>query len=116
MKRRYRLALSILVALGSVGLVVGLVTVGTATEGPLSASARRLGAWVRDVESWAVRGVRGPGRTADLAWLAPLRANADSLRHPNDLLLGIYMENAPVTLVSVTVWESPGSGVEYREG
>ncbi len=26
------------------------------------------------------------------------------------------LKDAPVTLVSVTVWESPGSSVEYREG
>jgi 6-pyruvoyltetrahydropterin/6-carboxytetrahydropterin synthase len=26
------------------------------------------------------------------------------------------LKDTPVTLVSVTVWESPGSSVEYREG
>jgi 6-pyruvoyltetrahydropterin/6-carboxytetrahydropterin synthase len=29
--------------------------------------------------------------------------------------LKIRLKDAPVTLVSVTVWESPGSSVEYRE-
>ncbi|MFH1765077.1 MAG: hypothetical protein ABIF09_12895 [Gemmatimonadota bacterium] len=105
MRRRYRLALSVLVALGSVALVITLVAAGTASEGPISSVFRRVGGWVSGLESRAVHSLRGPGRTAGLGWLAPHRADADSLRHPDDLLLGVYTENLTSTLEGVTALE-----------
>ncbi len=98
MKRSYRLALATLTAAGSVALVIGLVLAGTASEGPISATMESVGGWVSGLENRLVTRFRGPGRSEKLSWLEPLRADADSLRHPDTLLLGAYDSRTPTTL------------------
>ncbi len=90
MKRTQRIVLTALAAAASVAVVLGLVVLGSASRGPLSALFGRIGTGVSGVESGIVRTFRGPGRSAELAWLGELRRHPDSLRHPDTLLLGVY--------------------------
>ena len=101
MRAHRRVLLTLLVATGSVVLLMGLVALGRASEGPISATFLRLGRLVAGLETQMVRAVRGPGRTAELAWLEPLRSSSDSLRNPRRLLLGAYDDGAPATLQGV---------------
>lgn len=106
MKRRYRIGLAVLAAAGSVALVLALVGLGAASEGPLAAALRGLGIGVSDLESRLVRQARGPGRIAALDWLGAVRTDADSLRHPDTLLLGAYDDQASSTLEPVLQLEN----------
>lgn len=90
MKRRSRVALSALAVAGSVALVLGLIGLGSASEGPLTSTLRALTSAIGTLESRLVRRVRGPGRAAQLAWLEPLRTQPEALRHPDTLLVGAY--------------------------
>lgn len=101
MERTHRIALAAASATLSVAMVVALVFLGSATEGPLSNLFGHVGTAVGGLESRAVRAVRGPGRASEMAWLAPLRENADSLRRPDALLLGAYDDGIPGTLEGV---------------
>ncbi len=101
MKRRYRMLLSALVAAASVGLVVVLVLLGTATEGPLGAMLKSAGQVVRRLESGVVERVRGPGRASRMGYIATIRESADSLRRPGRLLLGAYDAGLPDSLDGV---------------
>jgi hypothetical protein len=82
-------------------VVLGLIELGTASEGPITAAARAVGTGVSRLESRLARRFRGPGREADLTWLEPLRTHADSLRHPDTLLLGAYDGRLPESLEGV---------------
>lgn len=101
MKRRYRMLLSALVGAASVGLVIVLVLLATATEGPLGAILRSAGQVVRRLESGVVDRVRGPGRASRMGYIATLRESADSLRRPGRLLLGAYDAGLPDSLDGV---------------
>lgn len=101
MKRRYRIALSALVAASSVGLVLALVFLGTAAEGPIGAVLRSAGQALRHFESGVVQRFRGPGRVSRMDFLAPLRESADSLRDPTPFLLGAYDADLPGSLEGV---------------
>lgn len=90
MRRRNRILLAILAALGSVAVVTGLVSLGSATEGPLTAAMRAIGSGVSQLESAVVRRVRGTSRADRLAEFEPLRTSPDALRDPDRLLLGAY--------------------------
>jgi hypothetical protein len=105
MRTRHRILVTFLVATGSVGLVLLLVALGARSEGPISATAQRVGRWVAEAENRVVHAVRGPGRMADLAWLEPLRSSADSLRNPRRLLLGAFDGATPTTLQGVVTLE-----------
>lgn len=98
MRRRHRIALATLALAGSIGLVLGLVGLGSASEGPISAALQSLGGGVSELESSLARRIRGPGRAAEMGWLEPLRQHPDSLRHPDRLLLGAYDEDIPTSL------------------
>jgi hypothetical protein len=106
MKRRYRLLVTVLVAAASIALVIGLVLLGSASEGPIGAALESIGSAVTRLESRAANRVRGPGRAREMAWLAPLRASADSLRRPRDVVLvGAYDQSLPGTLDGVLAVE-----------
>lgn len=105
MKRRHRIALSLTAAATSVGLVLALVMLGSAAEGPVTTTLRSLGSAVSETESLLSRRVRGPGRAADLAWLGALRTDADSLRRTDTLLIGAYDGGLPGTLEGVVELE-----------
>lgn len=101
MKRRYRIVVSALIAAASIGIVALLVVLGTATRGPIGAALEAAGDVVRSVESRIAHRLRGPGRAQRMAWLAPLRTNADSLLSPDRVLLGAYDESLPGSLEGV---------------
>jgi hypothetical protein len=101
MRRRYRIITSVLAAAASVGLVAGLVLLGSATEGPIGTALQGIGSAVSTVESKVVQRVRGPGRAQQMAFIAALRADADSLRAPRQLLLGAYDDGLPAQLDGV---------------
>jgi hypothetical protein len=105
MKRRDRIGLAAAAAAGSVGLVVALTLLGSASEGPLSTLLNRLGITLSSLESQAIRAMRGPGRSAELGWLEPLRTHADSLRSPDPLLLGAYDDESRSTLQDLLALE-----------
>jgi hypothetical protein len=89
-RRRNRILLAILAGLGSIGVVTGLVSLGSASEGPLTAAMRAIGSGVSQLESAVVRRVRGTSRADRLAEFQPLRTSPDALRDPDRLLLGAY--------------------------
>jgi hypothetical protein len=101
MKRRHRILVSLAVILGSTGLVMLLVLLGSAVEGPVGATLGRVGDAVRTIEARAAHHVRGPGRAHTLAWLAPLRTDASALRGPDRLLVGAYDSDLPRSLEGV---------------
>jgi hypothetical protein len=105
MKRRYRVLLTVLIAGTSIALVIGLVLLGSASEGPIGTALESVGSTVTRLESRAANRLRGPGRARLMGWTAPLRASADSLRRPRDLLLGAYDESLPGTLDGVLTVE-----------
>jgi hypothetical protein len=105
MKRRYRITLTVAAAAVSVGIVLGLVFLGSASEGPLATLFGRVGTSVGDLESRVIRAVRGPGRSSELAWVESLRTDPDSLRAADTLLLGVYSEQIPNSLQEVLVLE-----------
>jgi hypothetical protein len=92
------MAVTGIAAAGSVALVIGLILLGTASEGPISGALRSLGGFVSDLESRMMHRLRGPGRAARLSWLGPARESVDSLRRPAALLLGAYDEAVPYSL------------------
>jgi len=90
MRRRHRIVLVTLVGVTSVFVVLALGLLGSASEGPISATLQRVGSGVSRLESLLVRRVRGTSRTQELAWLEPFRTDAGALRAPDTLLLGAY--------------------------
>jgi hypothetical protein len=98
MRRRERIALT-LIAFGAVvtGVLV-LTYTGSRSAGPLSRVLAGLGAGVSRVESRAVQRVRHGGRADSLAWLADYRENVDRLRRPDQLLPGAYDASMPASL------------------
>lgn len=105
MKRRHRLALAVAAIVGSVAVVLGLVALGAASEGPVSATLRSVGSAVSELESRFARRIRGPGRTERLSWLEPLRVHPDSLRRPGTLLLGVHDDAMGTSLERVVELE-----------
>ena len=106
MKRRHRILFSAVVALASIGAIVGLILLGTETEGPLGHALEGIGAGVSRAESRAVRKLRGPGRARRLEWAKSLRQDPNALRAPDTLLLGIYHEGLPGSLEGVLELET----------
>jgi hypothetical protein len=105
MRRRYRIVTSVLAAAVSVGLVIALVLLGSATEGPIGTVLNAVGSVVSGVESRVAQRIRGPGRAQDMAFIEAMRMNADSLRAPNRLLLGAYDASLPSSLDGVLALE-----------
>ena len=101
MRRGYRILLSALVGVASVALVIALVLLGTATEGPIGAVLRSAGNAVRHMETSVAQRMQGPGRAARMGAFAPQRESADSLRKPERLLFGAYDADLPGSLEGV---------------
>src|SRR5687768_3160421 len=108
MRRRNRIFFTALVAVLSITAVIGLVVLGRETEGPLGSVLVRLGTRLSNVESDAVRRVRGrtKARASALEWAAVYRQNADALRKPDTLLLGAYHESLPHSVDGVLALET----------
>jgi hypothetical protein len=98
MRRRHRILISVLTAIASVGVVLSLVFLGSATEGPLRTALNSVGSALSTAESRLAQRVRGPGRVADMAFVQAQRAHADSLRHPSQFLLGAFESAIPGSL------------------
>lgn len=95
MKRRYRLALTAAILVGSGLGAWALTAIGTSTEGPLESLFSRLGSAVAGAEDATVGRFREPGRRRDLAWFEPYRSNAERLRNPDRLLVGAFDNGMP---------------------
>lgn len=105
MRRSYRIITSVLAATASVGIVIGLVLLGSAAQGPIGAALHSIGGVVSGVEARVVHRLRGPGRAQELAFLGALRTDADSLRQPDRVLLGAYDATLPGSLDGVLAVE-----------
>ena len=105
MRRRHRIAVVIAFLACAAGAVLGLSALGTASEGPLSASLGWLGAATGVVEHRIRDRLGGPPRRSTLAWLEPYRTSADRLRNPDITLLGAFDGGAPRTLDGVLALE-----------
>lgn len=105
MRRRYRILLAAAAATASAGVVALLVLAGSAAEGPIGNMLQSIGTTVSRVESNMAHRIRGPGRASRMPWLQPLRADADSLRNPDALLLGAYDDGLPHSLDGVLEME-----------
>jgi hypothetical protein len=101
MRRRYRVLLAAGALMASAGLVAGLVLLGSAAEGPIATALQSVGASVSRIEARVAYRLRGPGRASEMPWLAPLRADADSLKAPGRLLLGAFDDGLPHSLDGV---------------
>jgi hypothetical protein len=106
MRRRNRVALTVVALTACVGAIVGLASLGTASRGPLSSLLDRLGAAFGSAEYAARRRVRGSERSASLAWFDAYRSNADRLRRPDVVLLGAYDDGLPRTLDGAVALET----------
>lgn len=106
MRRHHRVIVSVLVVAASVALVGGLVLLGSVSGGPLRTGLDAVGGAVSKLESGVAHRLRGPGRAEGLAWLAPIRDHADSLRRPGSLLLGAFVAGTPGGLDGVLELET----------
>lgn len=105
MRRRHRVLVSGGVVGASIALVLGLVFLGSASQGPLGAILGLFGGQVSRLEARLVQQARGPGRAASLAWLPPLASSREALRDPPRILLGAYDDDIPATLDGVLALE-----------
>ncbi len=106
MTRLRRLALVGTALASSIAVVGLLISFSAASEGPIAATLSRLGTAVGSIE----HGIRerfggGLGRSGELAWFRPYRADADRLRQPDVVLLGAYDSALPDTLEGVVELE-----------
>jgi hypothetical protein len=101
MRRSNRILITVLTAVASVGLVLSLVFLGSATAGPLVTALNAAGGTIRTVEARITNRVRGPGRVREMAFVQPLRSSADSLRAQQHFLLGAFDAGVPATLQGV---------------
>lgn len=101
MRTRYRIVVVVGILVASAALVGLLSLAGSASGGPLRAVLDAAGSMVSRTEARLAHRMRGPGRAEALAWLAPTREHADSLRQPSRLLLGAYTEGIPASLDGV---------------
>ncbi len=105
MKRIHRILLAAIAVIASIAIVLGLVSLGTASQGPISTVLQHVTSGVSGLESRIVHAFRGPGRRAELTWLEPFREHPDSLRRPDRLMLGAYDDGIPNTLEGLIALE-----------
>lgn len=86
-------------------LFSALTYAGSRSQGPLERALAVVGGAVSDVESRIAHRLRGPGRSEELAWLAPYREDADRLRHPEHVLLGAFDNGLPQSVEGVWALE-----------
>src|SRR6185503_13211472 len=98
MKRRYRIAVVVAFLVCATGAVMGLSALGTASEGPLSATLGWLGAATGVIEHRVRDRLRGTPRRQALVWLEPYRTSAERLRNRDVTLVGAFDGGAPRTL------------------
>jgi hypothetical protein len=104
MRRRSRIAITLAAVAVGTGVVFLLSAMSGVARGPLATGLERVGALVGSVENRARRLIRGPGRSADLAWLD--RSNIAGLRNPDRILLGAYDGRVPRDLDGILMLET----------
>src|SRR5688572_29735307 len=105
MKRRERVALTLIVATTVIAAIVVLTFTGSHSVGPLTRLLSSLGAGVSDVESRYVQRVRGGGRAEKLTWLEPYQEDTSRLDAPDRVLLGAYDAAMPASLEGIAALE-----------
>jgi len=97
-RRRHRVALTVVAVASFAGGVWLLTSVTARSEGPVSTALDRLGSVVVSLEGLVRRHFGRPGRSAALTWLAPYRRDVLRLRRPDVVLLGAFDGAIPATL------------------
>ena len=90
MTRRSRVVFSLAALLSAAVVVLGLTTFSSSSEGPLGTMLDQVAARVASLEHELRSRATGAGRAARLDWFEPSRVNAERLRQPSGILLGIY--------------------------
>ncbi|MBA3671714.1 MAG: cellulase [Gemmatimonadaceae bacterium] len=101
MRRRGRLLVVVTLASVVFASFLLLTSASTSTAGPLTALLERVGSSVAALEHRIRIGLLGGGRLRTLAWFQPYRDSLSLLRHPRDVLLGVYDGGVPATLDGV---------------
>ncbi len=105
MTRMQRALWSLLALAGCVFAVVILTSLSTRLQGPIGAAMSNIGAAASKVEIWLLRPFRGPGRSSQLAWFQPHRANLAWLKNPDRILIGAFDYRIPETLDGIVELE-----------
>jgi hypothetical protein len=104
-KRRHRIALVAALVATGVGAIELLTRLSAGAVGPLSHLLTSIGTAAGSIEHRVRARFSGPGRSAQLAWLEPYRADPARLRGPDVVLLGAYDDGIPQTLDGVVQLE-----------
>jgi hypothetical protein len=89
----------------SVVFVLLLLSIGSASEGPIATMLNRMGSAIGSVEYAIREQISGPGRSAELVWFEPYRGETERLKNPGVVLLGAYDSLVPQTLEGVVELE-----------
>jgi len=100
-RRRARIALSIVIVGACIGAIVGLMRISAVSEGPVSSALAALGSGVASLEHRTLGRFRADDRSARLSWFAPIREDTSRLRAPKQMLLGAYDSGIPATLEGI---------------
>jgi hypothetical protein len=105
MTRGKRLALAGMSLASGVACIGLLTSVGSVSNGPITTTFARLGTALGSLEYQVRQRLSGPGRSGDLTWFAPYRADPARLRDPEGLLLGAYDSAVSDTLEPIAELE-----------
>jgi hypothetical protein len=106
MRRRSRVALTLVVAASCALAIVGLTRMSAGSEGPVSSFLGGIASAVGSIEHGVFGKFRRGDRVSKLAWYEPMREKAAALRAPDRVLLGAYDSGIPQTLEGVGELES----------
>jgi hypothetical protein len=98
MNTRNRILITLALLTGALLASLALTTLSRGTDGPLTSTLSRTGAAVASIEHRLWQRVSGGGRAATMAWFDATGRNADALRHPDRVLLGVYDGAMPASL------------------
>jgi hypothetical protein len=94
------------VALVSAGVfVLVLTSLSSSSEGPLESMLERAAAGVVSLEHRIRLRATGADRSRELTWFGSYTRNAELLRHPSDVLLGVYDSGLPASVDGVVQLE-----------
>jgi hypothetical protein len=102
MKIKIRRILAVLVALSIAGGIVwALSFAGKKTEGPIETALVKASDAIEAVENTVIVEQRTEKRSDKLAWLNVYKTNKNALRHPKEILLGAFDNNAVESFESI---------------
>lgn len=90
MNRRSRLTLTAVALVSAVAFIEVLTSLSSSSEGPLEMTLERIAAGVASIEHRIRTRATGAGRSRELVWFEPYRADVARLKHPAEVLLGAY--------------------------